>query len=172
MRAACLAVAFTLVACAGDTSTIHIERQASTLATATEDGWVAGGAVLVGAPGTFTFPQPVSLRITLVDPDADPMAEEPPEPMLVSMSKLTIFGEAVAEITENVTCQPTYCEAELTVADFGQTMLQVTATNPDADEGDCFYYAIYESDDPASAGESYRTTAEADQNECLQDLFD
>lgn len=166
------ALVVVLGACAGDNASIYIERQASTLADATDDGWVAGGAVLVGAPGTFSFPQPVSLRISLVDPDADPDAEEPAAPMLVSMSKLTIFGEAVAEITENVVCQPTYCEAELTVADFGQTMLQVTAENADADEVDCFYYAIYESDDPSGATEGYRATAEADQTDCLNDLLD
>lgn len=178
MRARLATLALTsAVASAGcsDTQTlIRIERQPTTLAAATDDGWVAGGAVLVGGPGTFSFPQPLALRISLIDPEAAPPAEgeEPPPPRLVSIATLTLFGTAAAEITDGIVCQPTYCEAELSVLQSGTTMLQITAKNPDADRRDCFYYAVYEDADPAGAGTALREQVEAQQRDCEAKLFD
>ena len=167
MRACLLLVATWAAACSSNDLQIRIERQPTTLAAATADGWVAGGALLVAAPGSFSFPQPVALRITLVDPDA-----EMPEPELVSMGKLTVFGEGVAEITENLTCQATYCEAELTITVAGDAMLQAIATGKDNEGSDCFYYGVHEDADPAAASPGLYEAIEAKQQDCQRDLFD
>jgi hypothetical protein len=168
MRAclALLAVTWASACSSGDLA-IRIERQPTTLAKATTDGWVAGGAVLVAAPGSFSFPQPVALRITLVDPDA-----EMPEPGLVSRGKLTVFGDGVAEISENLTCQPTYCQAELTITAPGDAMLQAIATGKDNEGSDCFYYGVHEDADPAAASPAPYDAIEAKQRDCQRDLFD
>ncbi len=163
---ACLAL-LVASACSGNDARIRIERQPSTLAAATDDGWVAGGALLVAAPGSFSFPQPVAVRITLVDLDA-----EMPEPELISTAKLTVFGEGVAEITENLTCQPTYCEAELSITAEGDAMLQAVATGKDSEGSDCFYYAVHEDPDPSAASPALYDAIEAKQHDCQADLFD
>lgn len=164
---ACLALLVFAAACSSGDLTIRIERQPTTLANATADGWVAGGALLVAAPGSFSFPQPVSLRITLVDPDA-----EMPEPQLISSGKLTVFGEGVAEISENLTCQPTYCEAELTITAAGDAMLQAIAQGKDNEGSDCFYYGVHEDADPTAASPALYDAIEAKQQDCQRDLFD
>ena len=167
MRAVRAFAVFASAACASDNTSIRIERQPTTLAAASDDAWLAGGTVLVGAPGSFSFPQPVALRITLVDPNA-----EMPVAALVSMSKLTVFGDGVGVITKNVTCQPTYCEAELSITDAGDSMLQVTATGKDGEKGDCFYYGVHEDADPAAASPALYKAIEAKQRDCQQDLID
>lgn len=161
-----LAVVVLASACASDDTSIRIERQPTTLASVTDDAWLAGGALLVGAPGSFSFPQPVAIRVTLVDRRAAVI-----EPKLVSMAKLTVFGDSVATITKNIVCQPTYCEAELSVADFGDSMLQVTATGKDGEESDCFYYGVHEDADPAAASPALHEAIEAKQHDCQADLF-
>src|SRR3954462_6113637 len=64
----CALLAMLLGACASDSDPdVHIERQSATVASANAASWAEGGAVLVGVPGTFSFPQPLSLRISVVD---------------------------------------------------------------------------------------------------------
>lgn len=167
-----VALALATSACSSDSQSIRIERQPSTLAAATADGWVAGSAVIIGELGAFSFPQPVSIRVTLVDRDAEETAEMPAEPKLVSMAKATVFGDGVGEITENITCQPDHCEVELMLSGVGLTMLQLTAQNTDGEEADCFYYGVYEEPDPVAAGDVHRDAAEADEQACERDLFD
>lgn len=167
-----VALALAIGACSSDSQSIRIERQPSTLAAAQADGWVTGSAIIIGEPGAFSFPQPVSIRITLVDRDAEETAEMPSEPKLVSMAKATVFGDGVGEISENVTCQPDHCEAELTLNGIGLTMLQLTAQNTEGEEADCFYYGVYEEADPVAAGDVHREAAEADEAACERDLFD
>lgn len=164
---ACLALLVAASACSSNDASIRIERQPTTLAAATDDGWIAGGALLVAAPGSFTFPQPVAVRITLVDRDA-----EMPEPELISTATLTVFGEGVAEITQSLTCQPTYCEAQLSVTAAGDAMLQAEALGKDGEGRDCFYYAVHEDADPTAASPALYEAIEAKQHDCQRDLFD
>lgn len=164
---ACVAVVL-LAACAGDSTTLRVERQPATLDDTTDDAWLAGGVVLVGEPGAFTYPQPVSVRVSLVERDVE-MAE----PKLISRTTIAAFDdEGTFEITRNPVCQPTHCEAELRLNASGVAMLQVTATGKDGDEVDCFYYAVYEDADPAGATAARYDEIEVKQRDCLQALLD
>ncbi len=169
-----IAAALVAAGCSSDAQSIRIERQPSTLAAAKPDAWVPGSAIIIGQPGSLSFPQPVSIRIKLVDREAAEAETEdmPVEPELVTRATAAIFGDAVGEITDNVSCQPTYCDAEVTLSGFGLTVLQVSAQNTEGEEGDCFYYGVYEESDPAAAGDAHREAAEAAQAECQRDLFD
>jgi hypothetical protein len=169
-----LALALAATACSSDSQSIRIERQPASLGATKSDAWVEGSAVVVGQTGSFSFPQPVSIRITLIDRDAVEAETEdmPAEPKLITRSQVTVFGDGTGEVTENVTCQPTYCTAEVTLSGLGLTLLQLSAQNTDGEESDCFYYGVYEEADPAAAGDAHREAAEADQAECQRDLFD
>ena len=170
----CLAFVLVLAsACSGDSLSLYVERQPASLTAATDEGWVAGSALAIAEPGSFTFPQPVSIRVMLIDPDAVPADDETRvEPELVSTAKATVYGEGAGTITSNITCQPTFCEAEVTLASTGLAVLQLTAQNADGEESDCFYYGVYEDADPAAAGAALRADAEAAQTDCLNDLLD
>src|SRR5690606_11738531 len=109
-----VALLATIAACTSTDLDVRVERQSSTLAQASADGWTPGGAVLVGAPGTFAFPQPLALRVMLVDGDATVAEGEAPEPLLISDVTLGVHGGAF-EIVQSPVCQPTYCEAELSI---------------------------------------------------------
>lgn len=166
MRLALVAFAV-LGACSDDTTTMRIERQPAPLASATDDGWLPGSAVLVAAPGSLEFPQPLSLRITLVDP-----SQETPEPKPISKGSLALFGDTTASVPISLTCQPTYCDAQLELAEQGSVLVQLDATGKDGSETECFYYGIYEDPDPASVTAMYRDDLEAQQRTCLSDALE
>ncbi len=144
---------------------VRVERQASTLAQATEDGWHTGGAVFVGAAGSFSFPQPVALRISLVD--GNTIDEEGgATPLPIETVSLELHGASAGDVSVEPTCDAVACTAELLVLEAGTTMLEVVATASDDSEGDCFYVAMHEDADPAAASESLRTELETQQTTC------
>lgn len=127
-----------LAGCAGENPDLVIERQAGTLAQATDDGWKRGSAVLTGDPGTFTFPHSVALRITIVD-DA---AAEMPVVKTITAANVEVAGTGQGTVAVAPVCDAMACTAEITIAAAGETMLAVTADGPAGGERDCFYYAI------------------------------
>jgi hypothetical protein len=160
-----------LVACTDDGDPdIRIERQSSTLAEAKDVNWSTGGAVLAAQPGSFAFPQPLALRISLVDSKAIDENGVAAQLALQSVA-LAAFGTGTFEIATEPTCQENYCEAELRITAAGSSMLTVEATGA-ASEGDCFYYAIIEDAAPETAGAALRTELETRQRECYASLFD
>lgn len=152
-------------ACTAADPDVRIERQASTLADATDEGWLVGGAVVVGEPGSVTFPQHVALRITLVDSntlDAEGNATRIP----IDSVSLESTGLAAGDLSVEPACDAMACTAELLVLEAGSTMLEVVATRAGSDEGDCWYYAAQEDADPAATAAALRSDLEAQQTTC------
>jgi hypothetical protein len=161
----CLALAVVLAGCATDFDPdVRIERQAATAATASAAGWTEGGAVLVGPPGTFAFPQPLSLRMSIVDSkDVDPDGIK--KQLTIQAASVEVSGTAQVEVMATPTCKQNYCIAELEVLAAGPSMLKVTGMGPDGAQHDCFYYGIYEGADVA-VGDAHREELETQQAEC------
>ena len=163
-----LAAALLLPACT-DTSNpdLRTERQTATLANANTNAWVEGGAVLVGQPGTFAFPQPLSLRISIVDSlmkDADGV----PKQLKITSATLAPYNMDGGDLTvkTNPTCAANFCTAELVVSAQGSGVLTIQADGPDGKQNDCFYFGVYEDADPTTAGAMYRTELEKKQKDC------
>ena len=162
------ALAALVPACTTDSDPdVRVERQTSTLDEADTAAWAKGGAVLVGLPGTFTFPQPLSLRISIVD-NLVLDEEMVPTQLRITGATLGPYGSEPTQLT--VTTQPTcaanFCSAELQVAAQGSSFLTIEADGPDGKQTECFYYGIYEDADPTTAGETHRTELEAKQSDC------
>lgn len=160
--AACLLL---LGACTTDSDPdVRIERQSATIANAKSDAWAEGGAVLVAAPGTFSFPQPLSLRISIVD-NIVLDAEGAPTQLKIETASLGEFESvATLETVSAPTCAQNFCTAELEVTSAGASLLTVSAKGPEGDQKDCFYFGVYEGD--AASGETYRADLEAKQADC------
>jgi hypothetical protein len=145
---------------------LRIERQSTTLADANAAAWAEGGAVLVAQPGTFSFPQPLSLRLSIVDSkvlDAD-MA---PTALKIETAKLDAYESAAnLEVVSPPTCSQTFCIAELSVTGTGASMFTVSAEGPDGTQNDCFYFGVFEETDPVTAGGAHQTELETKQSEC------
>ncbi len=148
-----------LVGCTSENPTLVVERQAAPLAQATDTGWMHGSAIVAGEPGTFTFPQPIALRFTVVD-DA---AAEMPVAQLISKGKVGVFGAGQLQVTVEPTCQPTFCTAEVSVTAAGTSMLAIDANGPDGDERSCFYFAVV---DASTDTDALRTELEKQQHDC------
>ncbi|HUS31196.1 MAG TPA: hypothetical protein VMZ53_21950 [Kofleriaceae bacterium] len=167
MRLLCAALLLTAAACTDDSDPdVRVERQVATLDDASAAAWSQGGAVLVGVPGTFAFPQPLSLRISIVD-NKQLDEEMSPTQLKITSATLATYGDA-SELTVKTqpSCAANFCSAELEVSAQGASMLTIEADGPDGKQTECFYYAIYEADDPATAGATYRTELETKQREC------
>lgn len=162
--AACLLL---LGACTTDSDPdVRIERQSATIANANTDAWAEGGAVLVAAPGTFSFPQPLALRISIVD-NIVLDAEGAPTQLTINTATLATFETAATvEVVSAPACSRNFCTAELKVTGSGSSMLTVSADGPEGTQNDCFYFGVYEEADPASAGATYRAELEAKQADC------
>jgi hypothetical protein len=163
-----LLVACVLAACA-DTSDpdMRVERQAATIADVKGSNWLEGGAVLVGAPGTFSFPQPLSVRISVVD-SKQLDANGNPKQMQIRMASVATYGmDGELEILTQPTCTANYCTAELRVVAQGSSMLTLQAMGPGLEtQDDCFYYGVYEDADPATVGAQHQMELEAQQADC------
>ena len=162
------ALALLVSACA-DTSDpdVRIERQSTTLADASTSAWTEGGAVLVAAPGTFQFPQPLSLRISIIDNkmlDADGA----PTQLKITSATLAPYGTDASELTikSQPTCQQNFCSGELQVEGQGESLLTIEAEGDGGKQQDCFYFAVYEDADPTTAGAMYQTELEKKQKDC------
>ena len=169
MRLLCaLAVAALVPACTTDSDPdARVERQTSTLDNANAAGWSEGGAVLVGVPGTFSFPQPLSLRISIVD-NLIPDEGGAPTQLRITAATLGQYGSESSQLTVTTppTCAANFCTAELEVAAQGSSFLTIEADGPDGKQTECFYYAIFEADDPVAEGTARRTELEAKQRDC------
>ena len=161
----CLVLAVVLAGCATDFDPdLRIERQAAAASTASAAGWTEGGAVLVGEPGTFLFPQPLSLRLSIVDSkdvDVDGVKKQ----LAIDSASVELVGAGEVEVVSTPTCQQNYCIAELRVLAAGASMLKVAGSGPDGTQHECIYYGIYEDAD-ASAGTTHRAELEMQQSEC------
>jgi len=168
MRLLCaLTLAALVPACTTDSDEdVRVERQASTLDNASTAGWTEGGAVLVALPGTFSFPQPLSIRISVID---SKMLDEEmvPTQLRISGATVALYGaDSQLTVKAQPTCAANFCTAEFEVAAQGASMLQVEADGPDGKLNECFYYGIFEADDPNTAGTTHRTELEKQQREC------
>jgi hypothetical protein len=157
MRA--LPMVLLLGACATENPDLVIERQPAPLAQVTDAGWKRGSVIIAAEPGTFAFPQPLSLRITIVD-DA---TLETPTAELISRGAIELAGSGAAEVTTPPVCQPTFCTAEVSITAMGEAMLAITADGPAGGERDCFYYATV---DTSADTDALRATLETRQREC------
>ena len=151
--------------CTEENPSLVIERQPAALAAATADGWVPGSVVLAGQPGTFTFPQPVSIRFSIVGE-----ATEGTEPMQLAISagQVEMFEAGPLSITTGATCEGVYCTAELGVSALGSGMVAVEAMGPQGPERECFYYAVVE--DAAVDTMMLRAELETQQRDCKFEL--
>lgn len=167
MRTRIAAALLLLGACTTDTDPdARIERQSTTLADANASAWKEGGGVLVAVPGTFTFPQPLSLRISIVD-NKVPDADGAPTQLTIKTATLAPYESAATlEVVSAPTCSQNFCSAEFKVTGLGESMLTVSADGPDGKQNDCFYFAMYEETDPVTAGTTHRTELEAKQSDC------
>jgi hypothetical protein len=170
MRLLCalVAIAALIPACTTDSDPdARVERQTSKLDDANAADWKEGGAVLVGVPGTFQFPQPLSLRISIVDNNV-PDDETPPTQLRITSATLGQYGSEPTQLSvvSQPTCAANFCSAELSVTASGSSFLTIEADGPDGKQTECFYYAIYEDADPTTAGDAHRTELEAKQRDC------
>jgi hypothetical protein len=165
----CLAVLL-LAACTTTNPTVHVERQSSPLASATSDGWIAGSAVVVGAPGTFVFPQALSLRILLVDRDEEPGDDGTRAPLSVQSATVTAYGDSSFDVVTPPDCEPSACAAELRITGFGTNVIQIVATGEGGAHTACVYFGVHEDADPDAASAGLRDEAEAEQAACKQSL--
>jgi hypothetical protein len=148
-----------LAACAGENPDLVIERQAGTVAQATEDGWKRGSVILAGDAGTFTFPHSLALRISIVDD----VTLEMPTALAIASSQLELSGAGQGTIAIEPVCEGMYCTAEVTISAAGETVLAVTADGPEGGERDCVYYAVV---DASADTDALRANLEARQRDC------
>ena len=132
-------VILVVAACTERNPRLVFERQALALAQTTEGGWSKGGAVVVGDPNTFTFPQPLSIRMKVVDSETNPDA---PIELNVSGAAMMPYGTGPFEIAVAPVCEATACTAQLSISEQGASMVHVSVDSPDGTEVDCFYYAL------------------------------
>ena len=145
---------------------LRIERQATTLADANAAAWTEGGAVLVAVPGTFSFPQPLSLRLSIVDSKMLD-AEMAPTQLKIQHASLTAYETATTlEVVSQPTCSQNFCTAELSVTGTGASMFTISADGPDGEQNDCFYFGVFEETDPVTSGTAHQTELETKQSEC------
>jgi hypothetical protein len=145
---------------------LRIERQSTTLADANAAAWAEGGAVLVAQPGTFSFPQPLSVRLSIVDSEVLD-AEGAPTALKIQTAKLDAYESATSiEVVSQPTCSQTFCMAELSVKSTGASMFVVSAEGPEGTQNDCFYFGAFEETDPVTAGAAHQTELETKQSEC------
>jgi hypothetical protein len=145
---------------------LRIERQPTTLADANAAAWAEGGAVLVAQPGTFAFPQPLSLRLSIVDSKMLD-AEMVPTQLTIQSASLHAYESATSvEVVSAPTCSQTFCTAELSVKGTGASMFTVSAEGPEGTQSDCFYFGVFEETDPVTAGAAHQTELETNQSEC------
>jgi hypothetical protein len=166
MRTLLLLAVLAAGACSDDNTVLLVERQPSALSAATADGWTPGSAVVVAAPGSLTFPQPIAIRISIVD-----RTQDEPMPQPIGTGMLGSYGVSPV-ITVPFSCQPTFCDAELQLSEQGSIIVQLSATGPDGTETDCFYYGVYEDADPASATATHREELETEQRRCLSNALE
>jgi hypothetical protein len=163
----CALLAVLLGACASDSDPdVHIERQSATVANANAASWAEGGAVLVGVPGTFSFPQPLSLRISVVDSKKLDENGVPAQLKIMSATIATYGSGGELQVVSAPSCAANYCTAELTVSAMGASMLTVSAVGPDGTQNDCFYYGVFEDADPSAVGATQQTALETQQADC------
>ena len=148
-----------IAGCATEDSSLVIERQPTTIAQATDSGWKRGSVILAGETGVFTFPQPVSLRLTMVD-DA---TLEMPTQLAIMAPKVEPFGAGQLAVTVEPACDAMTCTAELSVAATGSSMIAIEAKGPYGTERACFYYAVVDSSTDTDA---LRVDLEAQQQDC------
>ena len=147
-------------ACTPPNPRLVFERQALALAQTTEGGWSKGGAIIVGDPNTFTFPQPLSVRMKIIDSDTNPDA---PLELNISDAAMTPYGSGPLEIAVAPSCDATVCTAQLSITAQGSSMVHVSAESPDGPEADCFYYALVDASVDAMA---LRDELETMQSDC------
>ncbi len=147
---------------------LRIERQSTTLADANAAAWTEGGAVLVAVPGTFSFPQPLSLRLSIVDNKVpDPNADDAPTQLTIKTASLTPYESAATlEVISAPTCSQNFCTAELSVTGTGASMFTISADGPDGKQNDCFYFGVFEETDPVTSGTAHQAELETKQSEC------
>ncbi|HEY5921930.1 MAG TPA: hypothetical protein VIV11_09685 [Kofleriaceae bacterium] len=149
-----------LAGCATEDSSLLIERQPTTIAQTSDTGWKRGSVILAGDAGIFTFPQPVSLRFTMVD-DA---TLEMPTQLAITAPKLEPFGaSSQLEVTIEPACDAMTCTAELSVTAMGSSVIAVQAKGPYGTERACFYYAVV---DASTDTDALRTDLETQQQDC------
>jgi hypothetical protein len=148
-----------LVGCTSENPSLIVERQAVPLDQATDAGWTRGSVILAGDAGAFTFPQPLSLRFTIVDDAAAAM----PATQLISRGKVAIYGSGQLAVTAEPVCQPMSCTAELTIMEAGSSMVAIDADGPSGGERNCFYYAVV---DATTDTDALRAELETQQRDC------
>lgn len=167
MRTRIAACVLLLGACATDSDPdLRIERQDTTIADADVNAWKEGGAVLVALPGTFDFPQPLSLRLSIVD---SKLLDEEGTPTQLTIKTATLSpyeSAATLEVVTAPSCSQKFCTAELKVTGLGESMMTISADGPDGTQNDCFYFGVYEESDPVTSGTAHRTELEAKQSDC------
>jgi hypothetical protein len=166
MRTRIAATVLLLGACTTDTDPdVRIERQSATLADANAAAWAEGGAVLVADPGTFAFPQPLSIRISIVDSKVLD-AEGAPTQLTIKTATLAAYETATnLEVVKAPACSQNFCTAELEVTGAGASMLSITADGPEGTQNDCFYFGVYEDSNP-TVGTTHQAELEDKQSEC------
>src|SRR6478752_2271017 len=113
-----IAVALVLLlgACTTDSDPdVRVERQSTTIAAASSASWAEGGAVLVGVPGTFSFPQPLALRISVVDKKKLDASGAPTQLKITSATIATYGASTELSVVSPPTCAANFCTAELSV---------------------------------------------------------
>ena len=151
-----------LVGCAEENPRLVIERQSATLADAAATGWSPGSALVTAQPGTFTFPQPLSVRFTIVSEEVDATSGLP-TPLAITMGAIEPFGSGPMEITTPATCEGMLCTAELNITAAGSSMVHISANGPNGAERECFYYSLVEG---AADTMTLRAELETQQQDC------
>jgi len=148
-----------LVGCTSEVRSLVIERQPSALAQATDSGWTHGSAILTGEPGIFTFPQPVSLRVSAVDD----FRAEMPKQVAISQATVAPYGSGELAVTVEPTCDAMTCTAELSLTASGSGMVAIHANAAGEPVRACFYYAVVDTSTDTMA---LQARLEASQEDC------
>lgn len=148
-----------IAGCASENPDMVVERQPAPLADVTDTAWTPGSVIVVAEAGALTFPQVLSLRMTIVD-DA---AAEVPIRQSIAMAKVAPYGTGQLEVTTEPSCHEMACTAEVSVGAMGESMLAITAQGPAGEERRCFYYAVVEAGTDTDA---LRADLETQQRDC------
>lgn len=148
-----------IAGCASENPDMVVERQPAPLADVTDTAWTAGSVIVVAESGALTFPQVLSLRMTIVD-DA---AAEVPIRQSIAMARVAPYGTGQLAVITEPSCHEMACTAEVSVGAMGESMLAITAQGPAGEERRCFYYAVVEAGTDTDA---LRADLEAQQRDC------
>ena len=151
------------MSCSAETYELVVERQPVVLEQARSDAWIVGSGI--ATLDALTFPQPLTLRFSVVDDAANPKLALP-----LKGVRFDTYGASQLQVRAPQTCPRStpdsaavYCLSEFSVADAGLSMLVMHAETSAGIATTCFYYGVV---DATFDAQSLRDEQEAKKRMC------